>query len=65
MLLTEEQKSIFIRYLLQNIDTSEKIISQMEKLKMPEPLMASERQKKAAFFIVARYLETAETETIG
>ncbi len=65
MLLTDEQKSIFIRYLLQNIDSSEKIINQMEKAKIPVCLIAHEKQKKAAFFVVANHLGNTETINLG
>jgi hypothetical protein len=65
MLLTDEQKSIFIRYLLQNIDSSEKIINQMEKAKIPECLIAHEKQKNAAFFVVANHLDNTETINLG
>ena len=65
MLLEPDQKAAFVRWLEQQISSSEGIQRQMTTAKFPEALLQRERTECAACKIVLRMITSGEKMTIG
>jgi hypothetical protein len=66
MLLTDEERRKFAAYLKQNAESGRLIIEQFEKVGgVASMLVAREKQKCAAYLIVARELDATESFTVG
>jgi hypothetical protein len=65
MLLTEEQKIVFARWLQLQISTSEGIVKQMETINAPAALLARERAEQVACKVVLRMITSGESMTIS
>lgn len=65
MLLTEEQKLIFGRWLELQISTSEGIVKQMEAINTPAALLARERTEQVACKVVLRMITSGESMSLG
>jgi hypothetical protein len=65
MLLEPDQKTVFVRWLEQQISTSKGIEEQMKLANMPEMILKRERTERAACEIVLRMITSGESTTIG
>ena len=66
MLLSAEEKTYFVKYLTQNVESSKAMLDQFKSLPMgiPEPLVEREKKKIAAYLTVIADLMEGEESTL-
>lgn len=65
MLLNSEQKTVFARWLENQIYTAGGILEQMQKINTPEAILKKYRAEQIACQVVLRMITSGESMTIG